>query len=171
MIGVADRKRTPPAESPLPIPFRSSRSSKLKKLVSLSRKHCCPGKSLRIYSKSRPAFSLQNVGAASKCRGAFPKRRRHSAMGATTPMLSRNVHPLVAQACSPQSARSLSGFAMLFKKLVEQHRVHRFVAHSVGLTIVIPDHKIRIRFGQFLGVQPKLWRVGSVALVIEGHRL
>jgi hypothetical protein len=60
---------------------------------------------------------------------------------------------------------------MLFKKLVEQHRVHRFVAHSVGLTIVIPDHKIRIRFGQFLGVQPKLWRVGSVALVIEGHRL
>jgi len=32
--------------------------------------------------------------------------------------------------------------AMLFQKLIEEHRVHRFVANSVGFPFVVTSHKI-----------------------------
>ena len=35
---------------------------------------------------------------------------------------------------------------MLFEKLVEQHRVHRFVAHAYHLPIFIAHYEIRIHF-------------------------
>jgi hypothetical protein len=34
-------------------------------------------------------------------------------------------------------------FAVLFKELVEQHRVYGVVAHRVGFAIFVPSHQIR----------------------------
>ena len=45
---------------------------------------------------------------------------------------------------------------MLFEELVEQHRVHRFVAHCVGLALSSPSHQVGVYFFHFLGHQPKL---------------
>ena len=46
---------------------------------------------------------------------------------------------------------------VLFKKLVEQHRVHRFVAHCVGLSLLVTGHQIGIHLFHVLGYQPELW--------------
>ncbi len=56
----------------------------------------------------------------------------------------------------------LFDFAVLFEELVEQHRVHRFVADSVDLAAFIADHQVRINLGDFLGDQTKF---GPVRLV------
>ena len=47
-------------------------------------------------------------------------------------------------------------FAVLFEELVEQHRVHRVVAHGVDLAVVIAHHQIGIHLGYFLGDQAEL---------------
>ena len=36
--------------------------------------------------------------------------------------------------------------AVLFEELVEQHRVHRFVAHGVGFALLVTSHEIGIHF-------------------------
>ena len=40
---------------------------------------------------------------------------------------------------------------VLFEELVEQHRVHRLVAHTVRLAFVIASNQIGIHFFDFLG--------------------
>ena len=63
--------------------------------------------------------------------------------------------------------------SVLFEKLVEQHRINRFVSHGVGLAFVIPRDKVRINFGAILGDKSKLWDAFGiqVLLVTELHRL
>ena len=46
--------------------------------------------------------------------------------------------------------------AVLFEELVEQHRVHFFVAHRERLALVVRDHKIGIHLFHFFGDEPKL---------------
>ena len=55
---------------------------------------------------------------------------------------------------------------MFFDKLVEQHRVHRFVANGVDFALGIVNHQIRVYFRHVLGDQPKFRRV-SGPLVAE----
>ena len=45
---------------------------------------------------------------------------------------------------------------MLFEKLVEQHRVHRVVAHGVGLSFFIAHDQIRIHFFNLLSYKSEL---------------
>ena len=61
---------------------------------------------------------------------------------------------------------------VLFEEFVEQHCVHRLVAHGVDFPLFITNHQIRIDRFHVLGHQTKLWnplRVYSV-LVTEGDR-
>ncbi len=41
--------------------------------------------------------------------------------------------------------------AVLFEKFVEQHRVHRFIAHGVRLALVVPSHQIGIDLSDIRG--------------------
>ncbi len=59
---------------------------------------------------------------------------------------------------------------MLFEKLVEQHRVHGFVADRVGFSFFVHCYQRRIHFCYFFSNQAKLGDVGLVVLVVEGHR-
>jgi hypothetical protein len=43
---------------------------------------------------------------------------------------------------------------VFFEALVEQHRVHRVIAHSHDLAFVILTHQIGVYFFHFLGDQP-----------------
>ena len=45
---------------------------------------------------------------------------------------------------------------MLFQELVEQHRVHRFVAHGLGFSFFIAHDQVGIHFFNLLGNQAKL---------------
>ncbi len=60
---------------------------------------------------------------------------------------------------------------MFLQELVEQHRVHRVITHSVNLAIGIAHYQVRVYFGHFLGDQTKFGPTRVVALVMEGHRL
>jgi len=62
---------------------------------------------------------------------------------------------------------------VLFEKLVQQHRVYRFVAHGLGLTFGISRHQIGIDVGYFLGNQAELQSARSIDffLVTEADRL
>src|SRR5437016_5244545 len=62
-------------------------------------------------------------------------------------------------------------FTMLFEKLVEQHRVHRFVANAVRLAVSITRDQTRIYFFYFFGHEPKLrnpFRI-DFAVVTKGN--
>ena len=58
---------------------------------------------------------------------------------------------------------------MLFKELVEQHRVYRVVANGVNLAVLIAHHQIGTYLSHFLGDQTELGRAGLVALVVKSH--
>ena len=45
--------------------------------------------------------------------------------------------------------------AMLFEKLIKQHRVHSFVAHRLRFAIPVRGYKVWIDLGHFLGDQAK----------------
>src|SRR5438105_9854750 len=45
--------------------------------------------------------------------------------------------------------------AMLLEKLVEQHRVHRFVADAVNLALLIPSHQIGVDLLRLLRHKPE----------------
>src|SRR4029077_12126524 len=62
-------------------------------------------------------------------------------------------------------------FAMRFKKLVEQHRVHSIVAHRVDLAFVVAHYQIGVYLSDFLGNQTKFRPVRAVAIVVECHWL
>jgi hypothetical protein len=53
---------------------------------------------------------------------------------------------------------------MLFEKFIEQHRVHRLVAHAVRFTFFIPHHEVTIDFFHVLGHQAKLRDAHGVQL-------
>src|ERR1700719_3279290 len=84
------------------------------------------------------------------------------------PCCGQKLHflPLLQYGC-PQ----LLDPAVLFEKLVEQHRIHRFVTHSVNLPLGVAHHQVGIYLFHFLGHQPKLWNAFGVnlLLVTEGH--
>src|SRR5436190_709670 len=72
----------------------------------------------------------------------------------------------------PQLATLLLHFAVFFEELVEQHRVHRLVAHGVHLPLGVASHQSGVHFFYLLGHQTKLrdaLRV-KVVFVAEGHR-
>src|SRR5438270_2459766 len=56
---------------------------------------------------------------------------------------------------------------MVFEKLIEQHRVHGVVTHSIDLVSFIAHHQGRIHLGDFFGDQTELWPVCLVALVVK----
>ena len=58
-------------------------------------------------------------------------------------------------------------FLALLEKLIEQHRVHRFVAHRVDVAVLIAHHEVRIYFSYLFGDQTKLRCVCVVTLVVE----
>src|SRR6266498_2453371 len=60
---------------------------------------------------------------------------------------------------------------MFFKKLIEQHRVHRVVAYGVDLAVLVADYQVRIYLSYVLSNQPKLRSVCSCALVVKCHWL
>src|SRR5215831_3229685 len=62
---------------------------------------------------------------------------------------------------------------VLFEKLVQQHRVYRFVANAHNLSFFIASNKLRIHFLYFLSNQAELWNLVwiQLLLVTEGHRL
>jgi hypothetical protein len=45
--------------------------------------------------------------------------------------------------------------AVLFEKLVEQHRVHRFVADGLRFSMFISGDQDGVNLGHFLGNQPE----------------
>src|SRR5258707_477951 len=60
---------------------------------------------------------------------------------------------------------------MLLQKLVEQHRVHSFIADCVRLAMLVASHQIGIYLFDFFSHEAKLWdtiRI-KVFLVTEGH--
>src|SRR5437667_872383 len=61
-------------------------------------------------------------------------------------------------------------FTMLLEELVEQHRVHRFVAHGINLAIGIARDQIGIYLFYFLGYQPKLRDTSRVKLFLVAKR-
>src|SRR5207245_534299 len=61
---------------------------------------------------------------------------------------------------------------MLFEELVEQHRVHRLVAHRVSFSVSVASNEIGVHLLHLLGHEAKLrdaFRV-KLVLVAEGHR-
>src|SRR5207237_10157799 len=61
---------------------------------------------------------------------------------------------------------------MFFEKLVEQHRVHRVVAHGVDFPLVVASHQIRIDLCHLLSHEAELRdaRGIEVFLIMEGDR-
>jgi hypothetical protein len=60
--------------------------------------------------------------------------------------------------------------AMLFKELVEQHRVDRLVAHRVNLAFGIASHEIGVHFFHFLGYEAKLRDALGIKLLVYSGR-
>src|SRR5947209_2713991 len=61
---------------------------------------------------------------------------------------------------------------MLFEKLIEQHRVHRFIADGVRFSLLVTGHQVGIHLLHLLSHQPELWdgfRI-KLMLVVEGDR-
>ena len=63
------------------------------------------------------------------------------------------------------SLLQLLDFAVFFEELIEQHRVHRFVAYRVRLALLVTHHEIRIHLFHLLDHQPKLSDAGTAAQV------
>ena len=101
---------------------------------------------------------------ASSCALTFcnPRSKRFNLL-----LLLRDSCFQVLAALAARLSLAAPHFAVLFEELVEQHRVHRFVAHGVDLAVLIAHHQIRIYLCHFLGDQTKLRRARVVALVME----
>src|SRR5581483_3765766 len=63
-------------------------------------------------------------------------------------------------------------FLVLFEELVEQHRVHLIVAHTVGFPLLVAHHQVRINLFYFFGYKTKLRYACRIDLlfVMEGDR-
>src|SRR6266705_800546 len=61
---------------------------------------------------------------------------------------------------------------MLLEELVQQHRVHRFVADRVGLPLAVSSHQVRVDLFHLLGHKAELRDAVRVKLVLvtEGYR-
>ena len=57
-------------------------------------------------------------------------------------------------------------FAMLFEKLIEQHRVDLLIANGFRLAFWVATHQVRIHFGHFLCDQAKGNRLSSIVLLM-----
>ena len=58
-------------------------------------------------------------------------------------------------------------FAVLFKELVQQHRVHRLVAHGVGFAFVITCHQSWVHLFHFLRYEAELRNAIGVEIVLK----
>jgi hypothetical protein len=47
-------------------------------------------------------------------------------------------------------------FSVLFEELIEQHRVHRVIAHSIRLALLVTGHKVGIYFFYVFSHEAKL---------------
>ena len=74
-----------------------------------------------------------------------------------------NLHPFLLQGdCRFQVSDTgllFLDFFVLFEELVEQHHVHRIVAHGANLTVFVVHDQIRIYLGYVFRNQTKLRRV------------
>jgi hypothetical protein len=61
--------------------------------------------------------------------------------------------------------------AVLFEKLIEQHRVHRVVAKGVNLALLIAHYQILTHVRRIFGDQAKLPSACWGVLVLERNRL
>src|SRR5215813_7471692 len=61
---------------------------------------------------------------------------------------------------------------MLFEELVEQHRVHCFVADGVRFAFVVAGHQVWIYFLYLLSHEAELWNAFGIELFLisESHR-
>src|SRR6266404_2587558 len=61
---------------------------------------------------------------------------------------------------------------MLFEELVQQHRVHRFVAYGVNLSLGVASHQIGVHLFHLLSDKTELWDALGIKLflVAEGNR-
>ena len=62
---------------------------------------------------------------------------------------------------------------MFLDELIEQHRVHRFVANAINFSMIITRDQVRIYLRHFLGDQAKLRDrvLINLRLVMKGNRL
>ena len=60
---------------------------------------------------------------------------------------------------------------MLFQELVQQHRIHRFVAHSVRLALIVASYQSGVDLFHLFSHEAKLRDAIGVKLVLvaEGH--
>jgi hypothetical protein len=66
----------------------------------------------------------------------------------------------------PIDARLPFHLSVLFEELVKQHRIHRFVANGVRLTLLVTRDQIRVYFVDLLGHQTGPWNASRVNLVL-----
>ena len=64
-------------------------------------------------------------------------------------------------------------FAMCFKEVIKQHRVHRVVTHGLEFAVAIASHQIRSHLFHFLGHKAKLRDTLGIKLlfIAEGDRV
>jgi hypothetical protein len=62
--------------------------------------------------------------------------------------------------------------AMLLEKLIEQHRVHRFIAHTLRLALIVASHQSGVYLFHFLSHETELRDALGVKLMLvaKGHR-
>ena len=63
--------------------------------------------------------------------------------------------------------------AVLFQELVEQHRIHCFIANGERLALVVPCHQVGIYLFHIFSNKAELWDALRVKLVLvtESYRL
>jgi hypothetical protein len=60
--------------------------------------------------------------------------------------------------------------AMFFQELIQQHRVHRFVANCANLSVFITTYQIRVHLFYFLSYQTELWNSVRVDFLLVAKR-
>jgi hypothetical protein len=61
---------------------------------------------------------------------------------------------------------------VLFEELIEQHRVHLIVTHSIDVTAFVADHEVRVCLFYVFGHESELLYAFSINLLLiaEGNR-
>ena len=59
---------------------------------------------------------------------------------------------------------------VFFEELVEQHGVHRIVAHGINLAVFVAYHQVRVHLGHFLSHKAKLRDAFCVVFIVKRHR-
>src|SRR6266853_2760801 len=122
------------------------------------------------------------IASVSLCSGALPIVRRrfsrrfaHLDLGAHLLDFRRLFFECCSESCHtlfqfPHFPLLLEESLMLFEKLVEQHRVHCFIADGVEVPLSVMGHQVGVHLRHLLGYQAELWdaRLIQLGLVMEG---